>query len=203
MCRLLVAFTTDDGHTAKIAERIALKLRENDCSVEVCDLVHAWPELPVHEYKGVISGGPLHRGKHHPKLFKFATQNCRILNERPSAFFSVSLSAAGRDEQQDDATRCLEEFLRDTGWNPSASTIIAGALLYQKYGFFKRWMMKMIIKRGGTGDTDTSRNYVYTDWDAVDGFARRFLNEHIERPSDAPRGDADTSDERSRSREDD
>jgi len=28
----------------------------------------------------------------------------------------------------------------------------------------------MIVKRGG-GDTDTSRNYVYTDWDAIDQFA--------------------------------
>jgi menaquinone-dependent protoporphyrinogen oxidase len=34
-------------------------------------------------------------------------------------------------------------------------------------------MMKMIVKRGGD-DTDTSRNYVYTDWDAVDQFANEF-----------------------------
>jgi menaquinone-dependent protoporphyrinogen oxidase len=186
MLRLLVAYTTYDGHTAKIAERIASTLRENDCAVEVCDLARLRPERPVHEYDGVIAGGPLHGGKHHPQLVRFAAQNCDVLNEQPSAFFSVSLSAAGNVEQQRDATRCLNEFLDETGWKPSATAIVAGALLYRKYGFFKRWMMKMIVKRGGTGDTDTSRNYVYTDWNAVDDFAKRFTDEHVRRASGRP-----------------
>jgi menaquinone-dependent protoporphyrinogen oxidase len=181
MHRLLVAFTTYDGHTAKIAQRIASTLRENDCAVEVCDLARWRPERSVHEYDGVIAGGPLHGGKHHRQLVRFAAQNRNVLNEQPSAFFSVSLSAAGNVEQQGDATRCLKEFLNDTGWKPSATAIVAGALLYREYGFFKRWMMKMIVKRGGTGDTDTSRNYVYTDWDAVDDFAKRFTVEHARR----------------------
>ena len=51
---------------------------------------------------------------------------------------------------------------------PTFRTNLAGALLYQNYGFFNRW----IVKRGGAGDTDTSRNYVYTDWTAVDHFTR-------------------------------
>ena len=186
MFRLLVAFTTYDGHSRKIAERIASTLRENNCAVEVCDLARLPPERPVHEYDGVIAGGPLHGGKHHPQLLKFATQNCDALNEQPSAFFSVSLSAAGNVEQQGDATRCLSEFLDDIGWKPSATAIVAGALLYRKYGFFKRWMMKMIVKRGGTGDTDSSRNYVYTDWDAVDEFAKKFTEQHVGRASERP-----------------
>ena len=55
---LLVAFTTYDGHTAKLAERIASSLREDDCADEVCDLARLRPERPVHEYDGVIGGGP-------------------------------------------------------------------------------------------------------------------------------------------------
>ena len=186
MLRLLVVFTTDDGHTAKIAERIASALGHADCAVEVCDLARSRPERPIDEYDGVIAGGPLHGGKHHPQLVKFASQNCGALNEQPSAFFSVSLSAAGNVEQQGDATRCLNEFLDETGWKPCATAIVAGALLYRNYGFFKRWMMKMIVKRGGTGDTDTSRNYVYTDWDAVDDFATKFTDHHVRRESGHP-----------------
>ena len=181
MLRLLVAYTTYDGHTAKVAERIAATLRESDCAVEVCDLARLRPERPVHEYDGVIAGGPLHGGRHHPQLARFVAQDRDVLNGQPSAFFSVSLSAAGNVEQQGDATRCLNEFLDETGWKPSATAIVAGALLYRKYGLFKRWMMKMIVKRGGTGDTDTSRNYVYTDWNAVDDFAERFTVEHVRR----------------------
>ena len=38
MLKLLVAFTTYDGHTAKIEDRIAPALRDNDSAVDMCDL---------------------------------------------------------------------------------------------------------------------------------------------------------------------
>ena len=50
MLRLLVAFTTYDGHTAKIAERIASTLGHADCAVEVCDLARSRPKRPLEEY---------------------------------------------------------------------------------------------------------------------------------------------------------
>ena len=46
----------------------------------------------------------------------------------------------------------------------------AGALRYSRYGWLKRRLMRSIARREG-GDTDTSRDHVYTDWDAVDRFA--------------------------------
>ena len=179
MVKVLVAYTTFDGHTAKIAERIASALRRRNCAVQLCDLARAHPGRPLHEFDGVILGGPLHGGRHHRQLVNFVSENCEALNKQPSAFFSVSLSAAGDVQQQGDATRCLNEFLDETGWQPDVTTTVAGALLYRNYGFFKRWMMKRIVKRGGTGDTDTSRNYVYTDWEAVDDFAKGFIDQHV------------------------
>ena len=182
MLRLLVAYTTYDGHTAKVAERIAAALKSADCAVEVCDLARMRPDRPLREYDGVVAGAPLHSGKHPRTLAAFVTKNCTTLNTKPSAFFSVSLSAAGNDQQRDDATRCLEEFLKETGWKPSKSTIVAGALLYRKYGFFKRWLMKRIVSGGG-GDTDTSRNHVYTEWEALDKFAHQLIRDWTARKS--------------------
>lgn len=176
MHKLLVVYTTYDGHSANVAKRIAAVLERSDCAVELCDIARTDPQRPIGEYDGVVVGGPLHWGKHAPKLTQFVSTNLATLNERPSAFFSVSLSAAGGREQQDDATRCLSDLLDETGWHPDSTSTIAGALLYTEYGFFKRWMMKMIVKRAG-GDADTSRNYVYTDWDAVDCFALEFVDE--------------------------
>ena len=185
MLGLLVVFTPYDGHTVTIAERIASALGHADCAVEVCDLARSRPERPIEDYDGVIVGGPLYGGKHSGQLVKFVSKNREPLNERPSAFFSVSLSAAGNEEQQGDATRCLNEFLEQTGWQPNASTIVAGALLYQEYGFFKRWMMKMIVRSSG-GDTDTSRNHVYTNWEGVDQFANDFVDQLAARTSGRP-----------------
>lgn len=60
MLRLLVAYTTYDGYTAKIAERIAATLRSAHCAVEVCDIARSKPEQSLEGYDGVIPGGPLH-----------------------------------------------------------------------------------------------------------------------------------------------
>ena len=36
-----------------------------------------------------------------------------------------------------------------------------------------RWIIKRIVAKAG-GDTDTSRDYVYTDWDDLKAFAMAF-----------------------------
>ena len=62
MHRLLVAYTTYDGHTDEIAERISWALRHTDCAVELCDLARSRPERPLHEYDRVETMGKLTEG---------------------------------------------------------------------------------------------------------------------------------------------
>jgi len=45
--------------------------------------------------------------------------------------------------------------------------------MYSRYGFLKRMMLRAIAKREG-GDTDTSKDHVYTDWGQVASFATAF-----------------------------
>lgn len=49
----------------------------------------------------------------------------------------------------------------------------AGALQYREYNFPTRTLMRLLMRRGGH-PTDTSRDYEYTDWVAVDRFADDF-----------------------------
>jgi menaquinone-dependent protoporphyrinogen IX oxidase len=63
--------------------------------------------------------------------------------------------------------------VRRTGWRPREVAAIAGALAYSKYNVLIRFLMRLIVGAAG-GDTDTSRDYEYTDWDAVERFAARF-----------------------------
>jgi len=62
---------------------------------------------------------------------------------------------------------------QDTLWTPQHVANFAGALPYRKYPWPLRLMMRFIVSRAG-GDTDTSRDYEYTDWNAVDRFAAEF-----------------------------
>jgi len=64
----------------------------------------------------------------------------------------------------------IDRFLAATGWQPDVVKIVAGALPYTRYNWFTRVAMKRIVRKAG-GDTDTSRDYEYTDWDDVRRFA--------------------------------
>lgn len=89
----------------------------------------------------------------------------------------MSLSAAGtRPEQHEDAQRMAQGFLDATGWKPRRVELVAGALMYRRYNFIMRFLMKRIASKAG-GDTDTSRDYDYTDWAAVEVYTRKFATQ--------------------------
>jgi menaquinone-dependent protoporphyrinogen oxidase len=67
----------------------------------------------------------------------------------------------------------LDRFLDATGWNPDIRKTVAGALPYTRYNWFTRWIMRRIVAKAG-GDTDTSRDYEYTDWNQVRQLAHVF-----------------------------
>jgi menaquinone-dependent protoporphyrinogen oxidase len=120
----------------------------------------------------------------------FVRVNRDAIASRPAGFFEVSLSAAADDEEaRAEAARYVDEFLETTGWDPDRVGVFGGALRYSEYGFLKRALMKRIA-RGATGDTDTSRDYEYTDWDAVETFARDFVAFVEDRLGDGGTADA-------------
>jgi len=83
----------------------------------------------------------------------------------------VSLTSTNPDEEHTVAAqRLVHELLDHTGYEPDAVGLFAGALVYTQYGWLKRHVMRAIAKHEG-GDLDTSRDYEYTDWNAVDLFA--------------------------------
>ena len=82
----------------------------------------------------------------------------------------MSLSAATKPQR---ARRFVETFLRQVGWRPQLTAAFAGALPYSKYAAWKRLLMIAFVGLAG-GDTDTSRDYEYTDWEAVDRFTTAF-----------------------------
>jgi menaquinone-dependent protoporphyrinogen oxidase len=97
-------------------------------------------------------------------------QHVVALSEMPSAFFSVCLtSAEDTDESRATAQKYVDDFLDDTGWTPRKTATFAGALQYLEYNFATRLLMRLMMKRGGR-PTDTSQDYDYTDWAAVEQF---------------------------------
>jgi menaquinone-dependent protoporphyrinogen oxidase len=173
MSRTLILYATTEGQTARIAERIARTLRNRGHAAQTCPAKDAPAGLEAAKYDGVIVGGSIHYGRHPAYLRSLVREHRAALEARPSAFFSVSLSGGGPRAKPRAARRYLEVFLRQTGWQPRQTATFAGALPFSKYGAFKRLLMIVFVGLGG-GDTDASRDYEYTDWDAVERFAETF-----------------------------
>ncbi len=174
MGRVLVAFGSSEGQTATIAERIGDALEDADHDVVVVHAKHPPAELDPGRYDGVIVGASIHMGSHQSYVESFVDTHSEALNRVPSAFFSVSLTAAHPDpDDREPAQATVEEFLEETGWEPDTTLLVAGALKYSEYGLLKRVVMRRIAGKAG-GDTDTARDYEYTDWDELEAFVDAF-----------------------------
>lgn len=176
MFRSLILYASTEGQTARIAERMAHTLRGNGHTVDAFPADATPPSLDPAAYDGVIIGASIHYGRHPGYLRTLVRSHRGMLAARPSAFFSVSLSAGGPGARPESARRYLDKFLRQTGWRPRLTATIAGALQYSKYGKFKTLLMRMIVGFAG-GNTDPSQDYEYTDWDAVERFAESFVQQ--------------------------
>jgi menaquinone-dependent protoporphyrinogen oxidase len=179
MSRILIVYGTTEGHTHKIAEYMAERIRRNGHQADVTDCDSSPHPTTAIEFDGYILGGSIHEGHHQQALAHFVKENLGDLQHAPTAFFSVSLTAAVKDEQHlKDAQAYIDHFLEETEWAPDMTVPVAGALLYTQYSFLKRFLMKMIAKHTG-GETDTSRDYEYTDWNEIDRFVDDFLEKHV------------------------
>ena len=174
MTRVLVAYGSSEGQTAAIAERIGDVLDGEGHEVILVHAKHPPSDLEPDNYDGIVVGASIHAGTHQRYVRTFVSSHLEARSRRPSAFFSVSLSAASADpDTRADARALLEEFLEATGWEPDLTLSVAGALRYSEYGLLTRFVMKRIAGRE-RGDTDPSRDYEYTDWTEVEAFAREF-----------------------------
>lgn len=174
--RFLVAYATTEGHTRKIAEWIGDWLRSREHAVLVLDTAAIADDLKIDRFDSYVLAGSVHMGKHQPALVQFVLRNLAVLQRAPSALISASGTAARTDPASlGRANACIEAFVKATGWRPSATMPVGGAVLYTQYNFILRWIMKLITKGEG-GPTDTSRDHEFTDWHALEDFLSGFLS---------------------------
>jgi menaquinone-dependent protoporphyrinogen oxidase len=173
MSRILIPFASVDGQTARIAERIGAALTRAGHSATPMPTDAPGLARAFEEHDAVIVGGAIRYGHHSRYLEAAIREHFVAIATRPNAFFSVSLSAGGPGARPSAASGYVEEFVQRTGWQPLRIANFAGALRYTKYNALIRFMMRLIVGAAG-GDTDTSRDYEYTDWQAVERFAADF-----------------------------
>jgi len=168
---VLIVYGTRNGQTEKIARRMAETMRGAGHEVRLFDAKRTRGPIPTEGVDTVLVGGPIVVGSYPRAIVRFVRGHRDLLARVPSAFFSVNMAIVSKNSDGRAQTiEIIEKFVKKTGWRPPRIELFAGALHYTQYGFLLRYFMRRIAAAEG-GETDTSRDYEYTDWAAVDRFA--------------------------------
>ncbi|MGI9492007.1 MAG: flavodoxin domain-containing protein [Geminicoccaceae bacterium] len=172
---VLIVYGTTEGQTRKIATFIADRIRGRGENVTLIDNTDLAKNITIDDVDAVIAAGSVHNGRHQAALFQFVRDRREVLQAKPSAFISVSLSMASDDKQDRlDAAACADRFFEAAEWKPTVTHLVAGAIRYSQYDFFKSWILRMIASTKGAS-TDTSQDHEFTDWKDLEAFADAFL----------------------------
>jgi len=169
--KALVLYSSRDGQTHAIASYIGNIIKEEgEC--DVMDLQDA-DAVDLARYGKVMIGASIRYGHFSPLLDKFVKRNVQQLNEMPSAFFSVNLTARKPEKRSAQTNVYTRKFPLSTPWKPTQCGVFAGALRYPRYSWLDRVMIQFIM-RMTKGETDTRKEVEYTDWEQVKQFAIDF-----------------------------
>ena len=172
---ILIVFATKEGQTEKIAHFISEVIRHHGHQATTQLGEHLAKDFNTDNFDAAIIGGSVHMGKFPDYLKKFVIKHSDWLNQVPSAFFTVCMAINSVNEKEQEAAKSLgPDFLKNTNWQPTLMETFAGAVKYTQYGFITRIIMQQISKKEG-GNTDTSHDHEYTDWNAVTRFTEQFL----------------------------
>lgn len=182
MTHILIVYATTDGHTRKVAQVLAEDLRAKRCSVDVVDAAGSLWRLSPESYDGVIVAASVHIGDYQRTVARWVRAHAPMLNTMPTAFLSVCLAVLEKDPApHEEIARIMNRFVARCGWRPTVTKLVAGAVLYTRYGWLKRQMMKRIVAKAG-GGTDTTRDFEYTDWNDLRDFAQEFAGLASQQP---------------------
>jgi len=169
MTNSLVIYSTTDGHTKIICERI-INFSNDRNKVKIISLNEA-TKLNLSDFDKIIIGASIRYGKHSKELYKFIELNKNILERKDSVFFSVNVVARKPEKNTPTTNPYIKKFLKTSKWYPKKIGVFAGKVDYPKYSFFDKYIIKLIMFIT-KGPTDTSRSFEFTDWSKVDVFAR-------------------------------
>jgi len=175
MARIFLAYSTTDGHTLEICERLQEVIEGEGHEVILTSVAEAMP-VNLEAFDKIVIGASIRYGRHSKQVHEFIAHNAEVLARKPNAFFSVNVVARKPEKNRPETNPYLQKFLRKIAWRPSELAVFAGKIDYPRYGLLDRQMIRFIMWMT-KGPTDPAAVVDFTDWDAVEAFGRRLCGE--------------------------
>ena len=176
MKKTAVIYSSTDGHTVKICEKI-IEIIKHKSIISLSSIEEA-DSLDLESFDFILVGASIRYGNHKANLFSFIKNNLESLNKKDTAFFNVNAVARKEDKNTPATNPYLIKFLKKVAWKPSLLEVFAGKISYPKYHFFDKHMIRFIMWMS-KGPTDSSKVFEFTDWKKVESFGKKVLNDFL------------------------
>ena len=133
MKKTVILFSSTDGHTVRICERI-IDILKHESTVTLSSIEKA-DSLDLEGFDFILIGASIRYGNHKASLFSFIKKNIKILNVKKTAFFNVNAVARKEDKNTPETNPYLIKFLKKVAWKPTLLEVFAGKISYPKYHF--------------------------------------------------------------------
>jgi len=176
MKKTAIIYSSTDGHTVKICEKI-IEIIKHESIISLSSIEEA-DSLDLESFDFILVGASIRYGNHKANLFSFIKNNLESLNKKDTAFFNVNAVARKEDKNTPATNPYLIKFLKKVAWKPTLLEVFAGKISYPKYHFFDKHMIRFIMWMS-KGPTDPSKVYEFTDWKKVESFGKKVLNDFL------------------------
>ena len=170
MANILIIYSTTDGHTREICQRLKRVIEEQTHQVtlkSITDLL----DVDIKAFDKIVLGASIRYGKHSKNVYEFIGKNQQILESKPNAFFSVNVVARKPDKNKPETNPYLKKFLKQIPWRPKELAVFAGKIDYPRYTYWERFMIRVIMLMT-KGPTDPKAIVEFTDWKQVEYFGK-------------------------------
>lgn len=174
MAKIIIIYSTTDGHTREICERLTQVIEQQDHQTTLMS-VEDTLTVDMTPFDKIVLGASIRYGRHSKRIYAFIKRNEKILDSKPNAFFSVNVVARKPEKNQPDTNPYLKKFLKQISWQPKELAVFAGKIDYQRYHFWDRLMIRLIMWMT-KGPTDPKTVVEFTNWKQVESFARLISN---------------------------
>ena len=167
--KLLILYSTVDGHTKDICNYIykKLKVRKNVSIISVEDSAN----YDLSDFEEIVIGASVRYGYHRKNVYKFIQQNIEKLEKVKTAFFSLNLTARKPEKSTPETNPYVIKFLKKVKWEPTIKEVFAGRLDYPSLDTLNKLAI-LFIMFITNGPKDTSKTYELTDWKKVDNLIK-------------------------------
>ena len=165
----LIIYSTTDGQTIKICEKIQEHIDCDNCELIPINKVN---KSYLEKFERIIIGASIRYGKHKDELYNFILNHLDVISNKDNAFFSVNVVARKPGKNTPKTNPYMQKLLLKTPWKPKNLGVFAGKIDYPNYKFFDKNIIRFIMWIT-KGPTNINNSYEFTNWDEVINFAKK------------------------------